>query len=225
MTSAILSPTDGNLLAVDTSTVTGSLALGAFRNGHFKIVGQVDWQKKAMHSEVATLELHRLLKQSQMTLQNLSCFAVNVGPGSFTGLRVGINLIRTLAYSLSKPIAPFNSLEVLAFLNAQDGETVVTAIKAVQNFFYVGVFKKQDGRISTLVAPHSSTLEEASALAKGKRAIIEGQTSIIHWPGAKTLVEMSTLTTFFPWNHIKPLYIRGSEAEEKLKKGLLKPLL
>ena len=223
MTSAILSQIDGNVLAVDTSTASGSLAIAEFKNGQSKILGQTHWQKKAMHSEVATLELTRLLQQSQMSLQDISHFAVNIGPGSFTGLRVGINLVRALAYALNKPVAQFTSLEVMAFLNAQEGETVLVALKAIQNFFYAGVYQKQNGLIGTLVEPQSTTLEEVPRLAQGCGTIIEGNGPALSFD-AGNLLQMTATASFFSWNDVKPLYVRGSEAEEKLGKGFLKPL-
>src|SRR4051812_2307414 len=98
-------------LAVATSGVYGSLALAG---------KQVMWDKKAMHSELATVKLQELLALANLTLKNLTHIAVNVGPGSFTGIRVGINLARTLAYGLSLPVAPFNSLALLAAKYLQD---------------------------------------------------------------------------------------------------------
>jgi len=223
MTSAISSPTDGKILAVDTSTASGSLAIANLKDSHLTVINEVHWQKKAMHSEVATLELIKLLGQTGQELKDITHYTVNVGPGSFTGLRVGINLVRTLAYAVNRPVAPLSSLEILAFANSQEGEKVLIATKAVQNFWYVGVYQKVQGRMVALSQPHSSLLDEALALMPGIRTCIEGQSPSMNI-SAKNLLEMTATASFFSWNDIKPLYVRASEAEEKLKKGILKPL-
>ena len=88
------------LLSVDTSGLEGSLALARLENGQILNLHEAQWLKKAMHSEVATVKLQELLTASQTTLKDLTHLTVNVGPGSFTGLRVGLSLVKTLAYSL-----------------------------------------------------------------------------------------------------------------------------
>lgn len=225
MTSPISSPTDGKLLAVDTSTATGSLALAEFKKGSFqKILGEASWNKKAMHSEVASIELEALLARTGIQLTQIDGFAVNIGPGSFTGLRVGLNLVRALAYALTKPVARFSALEIIANSQITEGERILVATKAVQNFLYAGVFEKREGKIKTLVEPYSTTLDEALGHAHNFKTFIEGHNAPSPSYTARQLVQMCGNTQFFSWNELKPLYIRGSEAEEKLKKGLLKPL-
>lgn len=218
------------LLAVDTSGSTGSLALAKIADGRVSSLQETSWIKKAMHSEIATVQLQSLLAQGGVTLAQLTHFAVNVGPGSFTGLRVGISLIKTLAFSLGHPVSAVNSLELLAHDKGLIGEKIFVATKAVQNFFYCASFEKKSGALTPILAPRSAADSELAQLSAGcSRVLIEGQT-----PGfspetsAKVLVDFLTSLTpprhFLSWNQIEPLYIRGSEAEEKLKRGLLKPL-
>jgi tRNA threonylcarbamoyladenosine biosynthesis protein TsaB len=193
----------------------GSIALGSFERR---------WNKLAMHSEIATIELQEILKEAGKKLEDVSGFAVNIGPGSFTGLRVGINLVRTLAYALEKPVATFTSLEAIAFENGKAGEKILVAIKAIQNFYYAGAYEKTADGMRTLVEPFSAAIDEVRAKGPYDRTIVEGLPGEMLIPSAKTLVAMSVHASFSKWNSVKPLYVRASEAEEKLKKGLLKPL-
>jgi tRNA threonylcarbamoyladenosine biosynthesis protein TsaB len=183
-----------------------------------------------MHSELATVKLEELLQTSGKKLEDLTHLAVVVGPGSFTGIRVGINLARTLAYALSIPVAPFNALSLLAYKSAGPGERVTVALKAVQNAYYGAAYLRQDDGVLEIAAPVSVERAELEALAKGpSKLLIEGEAT-----GFPTAVEARELVEwlerwpksrhFFSWKDVKPLYIRGSEAEEKLRKGLLKPL-
>ncbi len=229
MTSATSSLIAGNLpaklLAVDTSTATGSLAIAEFLPGQpFKILAEARWNKLAMHSEVATLEVGRALAAAGLVLHDLTHFAVNTGPGSFTGIRVGVNLIRTLAYALEKPVATFSSLEVLAFENTAENQSAMIVMKAIQKFFYAGAYRKVSGAMQTMVQPFSGDMGEVQAAGAFDKTFVVPDVDTRGDSAAKTLVAMSHFAQFSSWKSVKPLYVRGSEAEEKLKKGLLKPL-
>jgi tRNA threonylcarbamoyladenosine biosynthesis protein TsaB len=218
------------LLSVDTSGLSGSLAIARVDGSAVQDLHQVTWQKKAMHSEVATVQLQKLLKTASCELKTLTHLAVNIGPGSFTGLRVGMSLTKTLGYSLSLPVACLTSLEILAHTHADDGETIFVATKAVQNFFYAAAFEKSAAGLNTLLLPQSVTDNTLPNLAKGfTKVLIEGQTAgFTAHSEAKDLIALLARShpprQFLPWKNVEPLYIRASEAEEKLKKGLLKPV-
>ncbi len=218
MTSRI-SLTAGKILAIDTSGTSGSMALG---------LAHTAWDKKAVHSELATVKLQELLDQANLQLRELEGLMVNVGPGSFTGIRVGLNLARTLSYALNIPICPLNSLELLTLQNAPDAKSAFTAIKAIQNFYYAAGFDHREGGLAQRLAPLSVEGERLPALSgEFEKVLIEGQT-----PGFSSELDARTQldwlakwpdsTTFLTWKEVRPVYIRASEAEEKLLKGLLK---
>jgi tRNA threonylcarbamoyl adenosine modification protein YeaZ len=214
------------LLAFDTSAVQGSVALSQ----NSRLVSQYGWDKKSTHSEIATLEASRLLKDQNLTFKDLTRLSVNVGPGSFTGLRVGLNIVRTLAYALSLPVAVFNSLELLAFRHGKPGDRILVAAKAVQNFYYTAAYEYGSGGLVETMAPRSHTDEEVRSKSSNyTKVLIESETSGPRsWPQAVDQIEFlhrwPQSVGFFPWTAIKPLYIRASEAEEKMRRGLLKPL-
>lgn len=218
------------LLSVDTSGHKGSLALARIDNDRVGETHQCVWTKKAMHSEIATVQLQELLSKAHLQLSDLTHLAVNVGPGSFTGLRVGISLVKTLAYSLQIPVAKLNSLEVQAFVHAPPGEKVFVANKAVQTFYYVAAFERVQTGVNTLLSPRSADEPELVNLARDcTKTLVEGKTEGFT-PATEALDLITCLAasgfskTFSDWKSVEPLYLRASEAEEKLKKGLLKPL-
>lgn len=229
MTSPISFSTAGDfwLLAADTSSVNGSVALAS---GGGAPPRQILWDKKATHSECATLETQRLLSENGIDFKKLTHLSINIGPGSFTGIRVGLNLIRTLAYSLSIPVCAFNTLQLLAFKNSEEGESILVATKAVQNFFYVAGYSATATGPTTKLNPISLTLPEIKALAGAyTKVLIEGESDGLKstttaLDQVELLIKWPKLVRFFDWTQIKPLYIRASEAEEKLRRGLLKPL-
>jgi tRNA threonylcarbamoyladenosine biosynthesis protein TsaB len=218
------------LLSVDTSGSTGSLALARCDGTKVLSLDQLAWTKKAMHSEVATVELQKLLSKTKVELPQLTHLAVNVGPGSFTGLRVGISLVKTLAYSLGLAVCSLNTLEILAFLKTTPGDRALIATKAVQNFFYAATFERTSTGVKVEHEPESHEGPGLAALAGGRtKVLIEGETAgFSPATEARDLVEMLAASgfslTFSDWKSVQPLYLRASEAEEKLKKGLLKPV-
>ncbi|MGZ3721530.1 MAG: tRNA (adenosine(37)-N6)-threonylcarbamoyltransferase complex dimerization subunit type 1 TsaB [Bdellovibrionales bacterium] len=218
------------LLSVDTSGTKGSLALARIDQGRVSDLQQVEWTKKAMHSEVATVELEKLLAQTKVELRALTHLVVNVGPGSFTGLRVGISLVKTLAYSLALPVCSINTLESLAFSKTKSDEKVFVATKAVQNFFYAASFLKTETGLQNLLPPQPIEDSQLADLSAGcTKVLIEGKTAGFEPVSeARHLVELLVASgfsqTLSDWKTVEPLYLRASEAEEKLKKGLLKPV-
>jgi tRNA threonylcarbamoyladenosine biosynthesis protein TsaB len=184
-----------------------------------------------MHSELATVELHLLLKEAGLTLADVTHLAVNVGPGSFTGLRVGISLVKTLAYTLRLPVYTANRLEILAATNSRPLERVFVATKAVQDHYYAAGFDHSPaGVLNPILKPRSASAAELDRLSVAcTKVLIEGRSQGFE-PAtqAKDLVEMFARAAFkrpfSDWKSVEPLYIRGSEAEEKLKKGLLRPV-
>lgn len=231
------------VLAVDMSSARGTLALGEIENQKFEILGEKVWEKKAMHSDVATLELQSLLNDSGKKLSDLTHIAVNHGPGSFTGLRVGINLARTLAYALDLPILGASTLELLAFDHSRKGETVCVAVKALQTFIYAGIYKNLGDRLEVIKASTSIDVSDLQTFVEQPAfGVMEGKiladanlmldqnlvVPIDPLTTATTLVQyLATLgqtLRFLSWKDITPLYIRASEPEEKMRRGLLKPV-
>jgi tRNA threonylcarbamoyl adenosine modification protein YeaZ len=233
------------LLAIDTSSATGSLAVAEVMadnpaaskhqiNSFRSSIRSVTWEKRASHSEIATVKLSELLQIANLSIEDVSHFAVNVGPGSFTGIRVGLSLARSLAYSLGRPLAGINSLENLALAHGRDGDTVFVALKAVQNFFYCAAYRVENDRMKLVIPPQSAAQADLEHLSNGStKVLIESITpEFVHESNAPGLLERivrfqtsPTFSSMFStWNQVEPLYIRGSEAEEKLKRGLLRPL-
>ena len=89
------------ILAVDTSTNVGSAALYSSETG---LVGEVTLNIKRTHSENIMAAVDYLLKLTEHTINDVDKFAVSIGPGSFTGIRIGVAVVKGLAYSTGKTI-------------------------------------------------------------------------------------------------------------------------
>jgi tRNA threonylcarbamoyladenosine biosynthesis protein TsaB len=99
------------ILALDTSSAAGSAAV--VRGDRVLIERAGDGSRT--HGERLPRELIAVLDAAHVDLREIDCFAVSIGPGSFTGLRVGIATIQGLAFAQKKQVVPVSSFEALAF--------------------------------------------------------------------------------------------------------------
>jgi tRNA threonylcarbamoyladenosine biosynthesis protein TsaB len=104
------------LIGWDTSSKAGALVAFEWHEEEKKLQLVTEWNLNvsAVHSERLLWGIHQLLESAGWQLSEVDAFGVGVGPGSFTGLRIGLTTVRTLAHSFKKPILEVSSLAVLA---------------------------------------------------------------------------------------------------------------
>lgn len=98
------------ILAVDTSTTSGSVAL----TEDSRILCEWTLQSAQTHNRRLLKSIDTVLNEVDWTVESLDGFAVTIGPGSFTGLRIGLTTIKTLAWTMRKPFAGIPTLDALA---------------------------------------------------------------------------------------------------------------
>jgi tRNA threonylcarbamoyladenosine biosynthesis protein TsaB len=130
------------ILAVDTSGKNGSLALARFKEGAEQILQLVPIEGGTFSAQLIP-QITALLETCGLSKQDIDGFAVVSGPGSFTGLRVGLAVIKGLAEVLQKPIAAVSLLEAIARGEAQMDGRVIAALDAGRGEVYVGRFEFQ----------------------------------------------------------------------------------
>ena len=152
------------LLAADTSGRHGSIALAHCTPGHACEAIEVVPLAGGTFSAQLVPQIAALLSQHGFTKQDVGAFAVAAGPGSFTGLRVGLAAIKALAEILHKPIAAVSLLEAVARSGKAQGK-VLAALDAGRTQLYAGEYEV-DGR-ARLVQERLLTSEEFLASAAG----------------------------------------------------------
>src|SRR5262245_4612994 len=115
-------------LAIETSSPRLSLALGDDHKVLRTYTGAHDWR----HAESLFDGIAQLLRRQKWTLQSLTGAAVSVGPGSFTGIRIGLACARALGQGLHVPVVGVSSLEVMAAGAKSRAEWLVPQIDALR---------------------------------------------------------------------------------------------
>ena len=115
------------VLAIDTATKIGSVALYDDKVG---VLGELNLYIKVNHSAIIMSMIDNLFKMTKLSIKDVDRIAVTVGPGSFTGIRIGVAVAKGLCYGTNKSIVGINELDLLANnLEAFEG-TVVPLIYA-----------------------------------------------------------------------------------------------
>ncbi|PYX09944.1 MAG: tRNA (adenosine(37)-N6)-threonylcarbamoyltransferase complex dimerization subunit type 1 TsaB [Acidobacteria bacterium] len=128
------------LLAADTSGKHGSIALARCEpDGACEVLEVVPLAGGTFSAQLVP-QIAALLAKHNVNKQQIDAFAVASGPGSFTGLRVGLAAIKALAEVLAKPIAAVSLLEAISVAGGVEGE-VIAALDAGRNETYVGEYE------------------------------------------------------------------------------------
>src|SRR4030066_1396429 len=133
------------VLAIDTSTLLGGVAIVDELSG---VVVEVRLNVKSTHSERLMTTIDYAMKQSGYTISDMDVFAVATGPGSFTGLRIGLSTVKGLSYATGKPIVSVPTLEALARNFPFCRYPVCTMLDARKKEVYAALFEwRNDGFI------------------------------------------------------------------------------
>jgi tRNA threonylcarbamoyladenosine biosynthesis protein TsaB len=127
------------ILGVDTSGRDGSIALVKFEQGSARTLEVVPLEGGTFSAQLVP-QISDMLKRHGLTKRDLDGFAAVSGPGSFTGLRVGLAAIKALGEVLQKPVAAVSLLEAVARLSALQGD-IMAALDADRGEVYAADFQ------------------------------------------------------------------------------------
>jgi tRNA threonylcarbamoyladenosine biosynthesis protein TsaB len=102
------------ILSLDTTAESGSIALSE----QDRLVEEVALHSPDGYGHMLYVEIERLLKRHAVRVQDVDCFAAASGPGSFTGVRVGLTAVKGLAYATGKRVVPVSNLQALAWFGS-----------------------------------------------------------------------------------------------------------
>lgn len=137
------------ILALDTTTRFGSVALLEHEN----LLAEIDYVSPASHSRQLFQAVDQVFKLSGRKLEQLQALAVSAGPGSFTGIRIGLSLVKALGLASGKPVAVVSSLEALGRKMTFPGaELIAPVIDARKGEIFAALYRVgQDGNLQELL--------------------------------------------------------------------------
>ena len=145
------------ILAFDSSALTATVAL--WRDG--VIVAEESCTNALNHSVRLLPMIDKVLRLSETTLEEIDAFALSVGPGSFTGVRIGISTLKGLAFSTERLCAPVSTLEALAFNEIGERGVICAVMDARRNEFYNALFTTdEDGNLARLCEDRAISAEQ-----------------------------------------------------------------
>lgn len=201
-----------NILAIDTSALTATAAVLADDT----LLGEISTTTKLTHSQTIMPMINELLKNVSLDISDIDLFACSQGPGSFTGLRIGIGTVKGLAYGLGKKVVGISTLEALAH-NIVFTDCVISPIMdARRGQVYNALYKYNNGKLECIEAPRALSVEElCNELAE--RTIFVGDGVKVH--REKISVLLGDKALFAPPQHC--LQRAGSVAYAALNNEVL----
>ncbi|MGQ0680213.1 MAG: tRNA (adenosine(37)-N6)-threonylcarbamoyltransferase complex dimerization subunit type 1 TsaB [Actinomycetota bacterium] len=230
------------ILGVETSTPWASVAIGSEQG----IIGSCLVSRGATQGAFILPAVEFLMRQADLSYRNLSAVAAGLGPGLYTGMRVGIATAKTLAQALSVPIVGVASLDLLAFEVRYSNRLICPVLDAKRKEVFFAFYKAVPGGVTRvtdyvvgtperLLAEMQGIGEEILLVGSGAllyRHTLEGRGKVEFgsiasaFPRATSLVELA-LPRLFREDYdrlfdLEPMYMRRSDAEinwEKRRMG------
>lgn len=137
------------ILGIETSAVTASCALCEIGEAP-RVIASGSLHTDQVHSKTLIPFMEAMLKGAGVSLPAVDAFAVSVGPGSFTGLRIGVSAVKGMAYALGKPCRAVSSLLGLAYQFTVTDAVICAVMDARCRQVYNALFRVSDGRVERL---------------------------------------------------------------------------
>lgn len=127
------------ILSIDTSSKNCSISISEVVDNKFKIISSKNSDNEKTHSQKLMPLVQEMFSEANLTLDNIDLLACCVGPGSFTGIRIGVATIKAFADVKNIPVVGVTSLESLAY-NISNNGFIIPIIDAKNNNAYSAVF-------------------------------------------------------------------------------------
>lgn len=147
------------ILAIDTSAKTASAALTDGR----RLLSLYTQNVGLTHSETMLPMAEAMLRDAKTDVDDIDMFVCTVGPGSFTGVRIGVSVVKGLAFGKNKICIGVSTLESLAHNIEVEGYLIVPVMDARRSRLYCAVFKRENGKYIRLTEDKTETAEELAA--------------------------------------------------------------
>lgn len=221
------------LLCIDTATPQVGVAIGSEE----EVMGRVQLARPQHHAEHLAPAIRYLCDELDLSLDQLSAIGVGIGPGLFTGLRVGVTTAKVMAQALRIPLIAVPSLDLLAFEVRYSDRLVVPVFDARRGEVFYATYRQVPGGVQRLSDYEIGTPDDLAAelSAKGEEVLLLGDGALRYrerfydldrlefgppwlcYPSPSALVELTRAKfqreDFCHPRQVHPLYLRLSDAE------------
>ena len=221
------------ILAIETASSQAGCAIG----GHEGVLASAHSGINGRHAENISPQIAFIKEQAGINYSELGAIAVDIGPGLFTGLRVGIATAVSIAHALTLPVIGISSLDLLAFPARWTSRLIVSAMDARRGELFTALFRRVPGGIQRVRDANVCTAEDLAAeiqtfdesiLLVGDGALryaevfeslgrVELAEQGLAHPSARAMVQLAHARAMReefvqPWD-LEPIYLRKPDAE------------
>jgi tRNA threonylcarbamoyladenosine biosynthesis protein TsaB len=221
------------ILGIDTATPQVGCAIG----GHEGVIACFSSAKGKRHAETLVPAIDFVCRQAHVELDEIGAIAVDLGPGLFTGLRVGVATAKAMASALRVPVVGVSSLDLLAFPVRWTNRRIVSVVDARRGEVFYASYRQVPGGVQRVSEPQvgspeqlcneiQATGEECLAVGDGARRYADELIDLIKveiadaglaYPSPQSLVQLAHARAVReefvnPWD-VQPIYLRKADAE------------
>ena len=221
------------ILGIETATEQVSVAIG----GHEGVLGLFEVTRGRRHAETLAPAIEFLGRQADVDVSELGAIAVDIGPGLYTGMRVGIATAKAMAQALRVPMIGISSLDLLAFPLRHSDRVIASVIDARRGEVFYAFYRQVPAGVQRVSEPAVGRVEDlvAELLGRGQEAVCVGDGALryraeiaaavrvdfaeqyLGHPSAAPLVQLAHARAMREdWvNHseLSPLYLRRPDAQ------------
>jgi len=159
-------------LGIETATQVVSVALG----GDDGVIGLVEIMQGRRHAEVLAPAIEFVCRQAGVAIAQIGAVGVDIGPGLFTGMRVGIATAKTMAQALDVPLVGISSLDLLAFPLRHTSKVIASLIDARKGEVFYAFYLPSPGGVQRVSEPIACSVEDfnADVMARGQNVLAVG---------------------------------------------------
>jgi len=221
------------ILGIETATAQVSVAIG----GHEGVIGSFEVCRGRRHAETLTPAIEFVCAQADIALDEIGLIAVDVGPGLFTGMRVGLAAAKAIAQAQRLPMIGISSLDLLAFPLRHGSRPIAACIDARKGEVFWSTYRPVPGGVQRISEPAVGSIDDviAELVANRLDPLLVGDGALRHreqlagavvgevvdqflaHPSAAPLVQLAHARALRedwvnPWD-LEPLYLRKPDAE------------
>ncbi|MBX4260707.1 tRNA (adenosine(37)-N6)-threonylcarbamoyltransferase complex dimerization subunit type 1 TsaB [Clostridium estertheticum] len=152
------------ILSLDSATQSATCAI----LDDNKVLGEITFNYKKQHSQILMPIIDELFKNTQMSIDDIDAFVASKGPGSFTGLRIGMATIKGLSQGTNKPFVTVSTLDSLAYNLAYTDGIICPILDALRDNVYTALYTFEDKKLNRISDYINISINELITMLKYK---------------------------------------------------------